>query len=248
MPKLAVCIPWHPPFVYRDFVVSAMSVSPPDGYEMEPIWSGGWCSAARHNNGTDQALKWGADVILFMDADQTFNRDAVQRLIHRMDTDKRDVMAAVVPQRGYVASQPMEPFQSMAWRLKDPADLSKMGKATGWTMPHKFMDVIDPDEAPVQQVNLVSTSFFAIRTSVFPKLSRPWFFECVDPRTWNRYSNMDTAFVLRLQKEAGVSIWVDTTIPIEHRQVFGIDRTFPGRFKDWADGGGDPRICSYNKE
>ena len=64
-------------------------------------------------------------------------------------------------------------------------------------------------------------------------LIEPWFTEEIDPVTFQRTANQDSRFVWRLRTEAGVKLFVDTTISIKHSHVFEIDESYSKRFADW---------------
>lgn len=201
---------------------------------------GGWCPARRHASICEQALHWGADLICIVGADQIHPADMLCRLIGRWD-EGYEVISALVPARGYVGWQDMQPFQRMAWRLKP----SVVGLGTGAATANEI-EAINPADGDVQPINFIGSGVLMFHRDHLLALTLPWFSEDVDAATYVRTGSMDTRFVWRLQAEAGARVWVDTTIPVRHLHAFEIDESFPARFADWArPGAGDPAICQF---
>ena len=213
--------------------------------QMEPLdvrffRGAGWCPARRHASLCEQALTWGADLICVVGADQVHPPDMLCRLIARWN-EGYAVIAALVPARGYVGWQDMQPFQRMAWRLKSSA----VGLGTGTLDPNEF-EPIDPAAGDVQPINFIGSGVLMFHRDHLLALALPWFAEEVDPQTYQRTACMDTRFVWRLQVEAGAKVWVDTTIKVRHLHTFEIDESYPERFADWAKPGvGDPTVCVH---
>jgi hypothetical protein len=250
--KLAVGTPWASPFMWTEYVDAMLNLRRPPVArnalgELEPlevtfIRGPGWCPARRHTAICEQALAWGADLILIVGADQIHPPDMLERLIGRWN-EGYEVVAALVPARGYIGWQPMKPFQPMAWRIKP--HLAPMEIADG-PLPKNDTEVIDPAAGDVQMVNFIGSGVLMFHRDHLLSLDRPWFRESVDPVTYQRLASMDTTFVWRLQTDAGAKVWVDTTILVKHLHPFSVDRSFSDRFADWAvDGQGDPMICQY---
>ena len=202
----------------------------------------GWCPARRHMEACEIALSWGADLICIVGADQIYPQDMLPRLIERWNQGY-EVIAAMVPTRGYMPHMQMKPFQPMAWRIPNSED-----GATKIKVCHdveKLVDPIDPTEGDVQRVNFIGSGVLMFHRDHLLALKKPWFYETIDPDTFGRLACMDTKFVWRLQMEAGAKIWADTTIKVKHIHDMEIDETFQDRFEDWAeDGNGDRAICN----
>jgi len=201
---------------------------------------GGWCPARRHASLCEQAIRWGADLICIVGADQIHPADMLCRLIGRWN-EGYEVISALVPARGYVGWQDMQPFQRMAWRLKaTPLGLGTVPEG------QNEMEAINPSDGDVQQINFIGSGVLMFHRDHLLALTLPWFAEEFEPATMQRTACMDTRFVWRLQAEAGARVWVDTTIKVRHLHTFEIDESYPERFADWAKPGvGDPAVCVH---
>ena len=251
--KLLVGTPWSSPFMFTGYVDAMLNLQRPVDArnvlgQMEPLEvrfarGAGWCPARRHAAICEQALAWGADLICIVGADQVHPEDMLVRLVQRWN-EGYEVISALVPARGFIGWQDMEPFQRMAWRLKpqqgplDLLDKDALNEA----------EVVDPADGDVQPINFIGSGVLMFHRDHLLSLERPWFKESVYEPTYERLASMDTTFVWRLQTEAGARVWVDTTIPVKHLHIFPVDETFPARFQDWKeDGKGDPVICRYER-
>lgn len=215
-PKLAIAYPWQSPFLYTGFVESALNLRHPEGWDVRWFRGTGWCVARMHNHGVEQALKWGADAICFLDPDQVYEDDILERLMVRLD-EGCEVVGALVPLRSFIPENGMKPFQSMAWIKKgDKQILARIDEADG----------------DLQEVYTIGTGVLMLQSSLFSKLGKPWFFERIDQPSFNRNGGHDTRFVGLLRKELGAKIWVDTKIKVKHLEIFEIDETFTDRFPD----------------
>lgn len=254
--KLAFGVPWTSPFVYTRFADSVINLRRPQrarpvlgqlGYR-EPLESrffrgSGWCPARRHTALCEDALAWGADLICILGADQLYPEDLLERLVARWD-EGYEVISALVPARGYIGWQEMEPFQRMAWRIKAgglaEADALLRGEA------QNTVEVIRPEDGDVQRINFIGSGVLMFHRDHLLALKRPWFEENINPETYERLASMDTGFVWRLQTEAGAKVWVDTTIPVQHLHTFAIDDSFGPRFADWKQKDAGPAdVCMY---
>jgi hypothetical protein len=115
--KLAIGYPWVSPFMWSYFAENAMNLQRPPNSRW--FRGKGWCPARRHIDICEQAVEWGASHILILGADQVHPEDMIPRLIKRVEVDKCEVIAALVPTRGHVPWIKMKPFQPMAWRWKN---------------------------------------------------------------------------------------------------------------------------------
>lgn len=207
---------------------SIVNLETPTGFEVRWFQGRGWCQARRRAHAAEQALEWGAELICCLDIDQVYEPDILVRLVGR-HLQGHDVVAAMVPMRGYVKSSGMRPFQRLAWRIDN-----------GQFMP------VDTDKGEVQKADFPTSAALLFRASDLKKMAKPWYFFTYEPDTWKQIYGEDGTFILRMQKEAGVTAWVDTTIKVGHCHVFKIDDTFSDRFTDWSEEGkGERGICSY---
>ncbi len=233
MPKLAVGYPWESPFIYSAGVERMLNMQAPPGHEMRWFRGKGWCQARMHTDLCEQALAWGADRICILGSDQIHPEDMLPKLVGHMDAGCGAV-SAMIPFRGYLSNQDLPPFGKIAWR--------KVGDGT-----KELPVTIDRSDGDLQAIDFIGSGAIMFRADDLRKLKKPWFWDRMeDSDRQVRLSNFDVEFVLALQKELGVQMWVDTTIDVRHLHVFEIDETFPERFADWSDPGkGDPSICKY---
>ena len=252
MLKLAVVFPWSSPFIWTATTESMLNLRHPEGCEVRFIRGGGWCPARRHIEGCQKAVDWGADYILIVGSDQVYEPDLLERLIARTQQGY-DVVAALVPARGYFGRNKMRPFQPMAWRLKTTDQLGSMEvrEYRGYQTDGDMIEVVElqPGDEEMQQINFIGSGVLMFHTDYLLSLDKPWFFEKYDATTMERHASMDTTFVWRLQDEAFATIWLDTAIKIKHIHPFEIDDTFQYRFLDWMQPGvGDVDICRFLPE
>lgn len=247
MPKLAVCTPWSSPFMYTQYVEHQLNLRHPEGWDVRHVIGKGWCPARRHTDMCDKALAWGAEVLCITGADQLHPEDMLCRLLSRM-AEGYEVISALVPARGYVGWQEMQPFQRMAWRLKSHS-YATIEACNLAGIPEQEIEVIDPAAGDVQEINFIGSGVVMFHRDHLLALKRPWFQETFDPHTYQRLASMDTTWVWRLQVEGGARVYVDTTIAVQHLHIFPIDPTYSARFADWAmPGQGDPTICVFREE
>lgn len=238
--KLGVCWIWGSPFVWSDSVESMLQLRPPAGVEVGFHRGTGWGPARRHINACEKALAWGADTLLILGADQVYEPDLLERLVKRME-EGCEVVAALVPTRGYLSRWDMKPFQPMAWRLK-----SNGVRPIQWTPGHAPVEVIDPKDGDLQRIDFIGSGVLMFKREHLDMMQRPWFSETIDHATQIRTASMDTKFVYRLRAEAYAQVWVDTTIKVRHIHPFKVDDTFQDRFTDWMDPDiGEDAVCQF---
>lgn len=244
--KLAVGYPWSSPFMFTAFVDATLNMRHPEGCEVKYFRGTGWCPARRHIHICEQALKWGADLILVIGSDQVHPDDMLCRLVARY-LEGYDVVAALVPARGYIGWQGMKPFQPMAWRFKRDADGNQsIPHYRGQKRDGHMIEILDVAAGDMQDCDFIGSGVLMFASDLLQSLDKPWFFETVDKTTMQRLANMDCNFVWRLKQEAHSQVWVDTTIKVGHAHVFTVDDTYQDRFADWATpGNGDSNICRY---
>lgn len=252
--KLAFGVPWTSPFGWTRHHDTMMNLERPplarNVYgQLEPLETKyfrgtGWCPARRHIHLCEQALAWGADLILILGADQIYDPDLLTRLMDRWNDPPYtgQALCAMVPSRAYIGWQPMDPFQPMAWVLTKPenADAVLRGEEMNSTR------VIRREEGPMQKVNFIGSGVLMFHRDHLLALAQPWFRETVNPQTYERLASMDTGFVWRLQTEGGADVWCDTTIRVTHLHPSEIDDSWQHRFQDWKVKDVGPRdICQY---
>ncbi len=236
--KLALCVPWDSPFVFLKFARSALNLAHPAETEVQWFFGEGWCPARRHTDACERALAWGADLLCILGADQEYPGDMLPRLLEHWVV-KRGIIAAMVPFRGYVSWNPMQPFQPLAWRAAATED------------ENQHLQLLTREGGALQRATIIGTGVVLFHSDLLRQLPRPWFAEAFDPLTMHRTADQDSRFIRRLGEENGVSLWVDTTIKVLHDHVMSIDDTYQQRFADWADPatpGIDRSICRFLAE
>lgn len=225
--------------MFTGTVDSLLDLERPDNMEVKFFRGVGWAPARRHNSACEKALNWGADLILILGADQIYEPDLLKRLVARFQ-EGHEVVAAMVPCRGWVNFQPMRPFQKMAWRFKYNSELghNNMTRYRNMALDGDLVHMIDPKDGDVQHINFIGSGVLMFHRDHLLMLSRPWFKETIEadgPTSgFQRIANQDCVFVWRLQREAHARCYVDTTIQVKHLHIFEIDETFSERFSDWA--------------
>jgi hypothetical protein len=205
---------------------SMVNIESPEDCEVRWFRGAGWCQARRRTHACEQALEWGADLIAQFDIDQVYEPDVLKRLLARID-EGCEVVAAMVPCRGYIKVSKIRPFQRLGWKIVDGT-----------------FEPIDPSDGDLQEAEFPTSACAMFSAGLLEKLGQPWYFVKHDPKTYALSRAEDGMFFYRLKK-LGVKSWVDTTIRVEHLYTFRIDETFSERFADWAESGGDPEICNY---
>ena len=226
--KLAVCYPGDTSFVFMQAFESIVAIEAPDDCEVRWFRGVGWCQARRRTHAAEQALEWGADLIACLDLDQVYESDVLKRLVSRHDGGCQ-MVAAMVPMRGYVKPSRMKPFQRLAWKIDK----------------NEFMPV-DADDGELQRCEFPTSATILFRAEDLKRLKKPWYFFSYKPDTWKQVHGEDASFALRMLSELDVEAWVDTTIVVKHLHPFQIDGTFTERFADWTDPNvGESAICNY---
>ena len=166
----------------------------------------------------EQALEWGADLIVSLDLDQVYPRDTLHRLVARAEAGYRCV-SALVPSRGKTPAL-KRPFDPFGWKLKGNAFTQ--------------IDLDEADDDGMIEAEFPTTACNIMYADDVRKLKKPWYAYKFNPETWEETEGEDSRFFLRLGQEVGVKCYVDTTLNIKHLHVFKIDDTFPERFPDWG--------------
>lgn len=190
----------------------------------------------------EQALEWGATYLLIFGADQVAPPDLLERLYARVQ-EGYQIINALVPSRGYFAHNVgTKPYQPLAWRWK-PTPLMdgkfQVRQYRNQQLDGDMLEVIKAD-GKVQVCHIIGSGCMMFHRDHILALEKPWFQEAVDPKTYKRFANMDTRFSMRLQSDAGATMWVDTSIKIGHLHAMEIDESFQDRFNDLAEGAPTP--------
>ena len=225
MRKLAVCYPGDTQSVFMSSFASIVNIEYPD-CEVKWFRGVGWCQARRRTDVCEKALEWGADLICQLDIDQVYEPDVLKRLLERIDGGC-DIVAAMVPLRGYIRASKTEPFGGAAWKMDGGC-----------------FEQVKRNDGDLQEAEFPTSACVMFKAEILDKLEKPWYQNKFDPATYRMIHGEDGTFFYRLSLK-GVKSYVDTTIKVKHCHVFQIDETYSERFADWADGHGEPEICNY---
>lgn len=207
--KLCIGWNWSSPFAWTKVVDNFLTLETPS----DSFWvrGKGWCGARRHNNLCEQAKD--SSHILMIGCDQIHPVDMIPRLIERVENGC-DVITALVPANQNPGDANY--FQKLAF-IKD---------GEGFKVPDLTEDLIE--------IDYIGSGVLMFPTSALSKIKKPWFKETFsDIETYERTGYVDSQFVYRLKSEAGLKVWVDTTINVKHLIPFEVDETFEERFNDW---------------
>lgn len=233
--------------MFTQFVEAALNIQCPDGYTMRWFKGPGWSPARRHTTAVEAALAWGADLLVILGSDQVYDEDVICRLVARFEACG-EIIAALVPSRGYVGWQEMAPFQRMAWRIKRSGRVT-LEEANALVGQLNDIEVIDPGAGDMQRIDFIGSGCVLFHRDHLLAMKRPWFSEQFNPETYERLASMDTRWIWNMAQASGAQAWVDTTIRIRHLHIFPIDETYSARFTDWAHPGvGDPAICVFDPD
>ncbi len=229
--KLACMPPWGSPFVWTKSVKSMLKLRNPEDCEVQWFFpeTDPWCSSRRHNDCLEQAKYWGADLCVFLGADQTYPKDMLERLIARY-REGYEAITLRVPIRGHVPDQGSKPFQPIVWRYIPDENGNII------TGDRSRTEMVGPDRGMVR-VHGSGSGVLMFETSALDHIKPPWFFETPIGPTFERKACADWPFVNRLQIEAEVALWCDTDIHVGHLHDFTIDETYQERFSDWETSG-----------
>ena len=240
--KLAVVYPWSVEMGWTRCFHSMLRLKHPENCEVEFFRGLGWCSARRHVHCFEQALAWKADVICVLGADQVYHdRDMLCKLIGHY-REGHDVLSALVSMRGMISDQDALPFDTVGWRVI-PDDNGNISFHDG--LKKNQFERVRREHGELVRFHAGGSGVLMFPASALSKMQPPWVTEWPSWPTFDRKAAADSNFLTRLQTEAGLEMWMDTTIKVNHLHPFEIDDTFPQRFADWADGGGDVSICAY---
>lgn len=147
----------------------------------------------------EEALKANCDYLMFIDSDMIFPPDAISALLSR---DKPVIGA------DYHYKYP--PVMSVT--NIDPTKIEEEYTTIDPRWPNH--PLLNPNHLPnkIFEVRAVGTGFMLIKTEVFQKIEKPWFWY---DKKGDHFLGEDIWFCDKIRK-AGLSVWCDPTIKIEH--------------------------------
>lgn len=142
----------------------------------------------------DNALTWGADFVLFYDADMIFGTDIFLRLF-----------MAKKPIVGALAFTGRNPITPVIYTFHDY-------KLENNELHFHSEPIFDYKRDTLQQVDGIGAGVFLVDTAVFKALPKPWF-------ATQSALGEDIYFCARA-KMAGIEVWVDTAAKTLHKPTF----------------------------
>lgn len=192
--RVTVAVPMNSDFVHRKFSRSLMALSKPGHWDYTD------CPRITvheaRNLLVQQALKWNATHLLFIDDDMVFPPAAAEKLI---DLDK-DIVCALAYQR-------RPKFLPCIYTIK-PDENGIM----------QINHIEDAENTGVIEIDACGSAFILIKTEVFKKLELPWY--TWGDKTLGVYEDKgglgeDIGFCVKA-KRAGFRVFCDTDLIINH--------------------------------
>jgi hypothetical protein len=231
MKRIAICTAWGSPFHWTAPAYNLMNLERPYGTIVRFFPGYGRDAGERHAWGVKNALKWGANYITFLGADQIHDEDILIKFYSHLQSSC-EIITALVPVRG-MAGKPYtdKPFMKLAWKLKTE------------NPPENFVDLtpehlrlIAPEDGMLQSIDVIGTGAIMFESYLLKRIKKPWFME-IPPNSVDgkRKAGMDTGFVWRLTQEAKAECLCDLSIDVKHIDAFEIDDSYTERFPDWEE-------------
>jgi len=196
--KLAVGIPWQQEMMWTSFLFTFWQTDiPKDALLIQGDKATTWES---RNHIVREALKWGADELLFMDVDQAFPGDVLARL----RSHDKDIISGWTP----IRKQPHTPLV-----------FKRENGGYGPILP----------QGQIQEVDGFGFGCVLLKTHVFEKIRTPWFESTFFPHGHERAGDLETGHDLNFcqrAQEAGFSLWVDNTAACGHIMNVMIDQRY----------------------
>ena len=153
MARIALCTP-HNGDVKAEFAFSLGKLLLHSGahHELDLFAARGSSIALNRMSIADNALKWGADHLLWIDSDHIFPPDTLERLLRR----NLDIVGCNQPRRGF--------------GLPPTAVIVQQGQ-----LRYVTTTKAEADADLVQHVHALGLGLCLIRSDIFRRMERPWF-------------------------------------------------------------------------
>lgn len=146
--KIAICVPISNEVVFRQFYESSMRLDR-SGIETEPFVDRHPQIDINRNNIAEKALHWGADYLLWLDADQTYPPDMIQRLL----AHQKDIVGGITPQR-------LTPYLPTIYK---------------WQKGNRMHHILEIDKEELIKPDAMGLPGSLIKRKVFETIPFPWF-------------------------------------------------------------------------
>lgn len=191
--------------------------NPCDEYEiLDPDYSASLYVQENRNLLVDLAIQRGADWLLQIDTDESFEPHALRQLMQTAEKCKADIVT------GLYTNAMLAPEGAPGGFLM--VDMIFREVANG-----EYENIVPPSDTRPFMVDAFGSGFMLTRTSVYERIEWPWFWlDMITPTGKDRpqIMNEDIAFC-RKAREAGYQLWCDPTVEaIHYKQVSLIPSTF----------------------
>lgn len=190
-------LPLDQPTVHKSFFLSFVAMSKPVPARIilpEYPQHIGFLDMVR-NNIVEQALRDEMTHLIFMDTDQVYPEDTIEKLL----SHDLDIVGGVVHRR-------YPPFDAILYR----------GEL------HKYTHVPDEEcySGDLIEIEATGTGCMCIKTDVFKKVEPPWFKYGANE---GRKVGEDIYFCNKV-RQAGLKIYADTSVQIDHMATVAVNR------------------------
>lgn len=257
---LVVNLPMTGEWVYRRFMESLMGMLMGDAYLyfladkvkiVANICSDFPIDHNRNKSVRTALEKFGADFILQLDTDQTFDRGTIMRLFESINTpeadgSEREVVAGMYFMKNHPFRPVLGPYTE--WEASmDSAYLDKMGflcrgecgrpahaggahQLVRWSGPHYW------PEDKMFQVDVIGVGCVLSRASMWRRLDYPFFRYSADPINGMKKGHAaeisEDMFWCANMHKAGVKVWIDPRVKCGHLGVLDVEQGhFRGGFQ-----------------
>jgi hypothetical protein len=196
--------------------------SPDDNYELSWVeYSASLYVQENRNILVTKARMMGADWLLQIDTDESFEFHVLRQLMKTADKDKRPIVFGLYSNVSQAPAQAEGSFLviDMIYRETEKGD---------------YESIVPPTDLRPFRVDAAGTGMMLTHMSVYDKIAKPWFELCYiwvagqdDPQVMNE----DIAFC-RLAREAGYQLWCDPLAEARHHKTIAL---LPSTFRHFME-------------
>jgi len=208
--KLAICIPNTWPYVHRAFFQSMMAMMMSDNleslrelgiYETVQLISPQFPIDFNRNNLAREAMKRGADMLVWFDGDMTFPPDTLQRLVKNCIGTAGGIVSGTYFKKG----PPYECISAIAHK----------GYRTSVSNVYQNIDPTKGD-ADLVECDLIGMGCAITPVKVFKELKSPWFGYKINEITGEQSVSEDVLFCEKARFGDRFKIYTDTSLVCGH--------------------------------
>lgn len=187
--KVAICTPSHGHPSYRYVQSLGALLLHPTGHELRLLLQKFTPVSLNRNKIAQAALDWGADALLWIDDDQTFPPDTLERLL----AHRRVIVGCNIAMRGENPPPTAGVFVDGEIQPVYTTEAQAAGNS-------------------LQEVHKLGMGVTLIASEVFAKVDQPWFIEALSPQ--GNYVGSDVYFFERARAK-GFKVYVDHALSWE---------------------------------